>query len=480
LNATLIYPKLPRMAGAAALSLALLAVAVVAPVSDQEMRVATDRLRAEVGAVRRIPPRGVLERRLVTRAEAEAARDEGMAAQALDVGLAGRARLWARLGLLPAGVDVARLVARGLDAAPTASYDAASHRLTVPDWLPLADQRVALAHAVAHALADERFGLRQFLGFGLDGRHGLDGDAERARLALVEGDASVAALELVDARGAFAGGHALVDLAAKLRAAPADAGAASTPAWIRANAAFTYGDGLLFVGRVRARESWAAVDALWADPPQSSEQVLHPEKYDARDRPVSVTVPKLNAAGTAFHEAGSDVLGELGVRTWLEAAVPAEIAARAAAGWGGDRAVLYESAAASAPAPTHARDGGATPADAASTPDAGATLDVGPAPVSFVAWSTVWDDATDAEDFARTAVLALAHLAGVDEAPSLDAHGRAVVQGADGVFALAWRGRAVALLLAAPDDVLPALDELLASLKEPPRLRAPVRKAKGP
>ena len=452
------------MAGATALSLAMLAGAVAfgaAPVSDQDMRVATDRLLVEVSAVRRLAPRGTLERRVETRVAARARRGAEVAAAASEPEVELRARLAERLGLLPAGADAAETVGASLDAAPVASYDPLGRRLAVPDWIPLVEQRTALAHALAHALTDEHFGERDLLEIDLEGRHHLDGDAERARLALIEGDASLTALELDDARGALTGGHALPALTAKI-GEPTGA----PVSWPRVVASFAHADGLAFVARVRARQPWSAVDALWADPPRSTEQVLHPAKYDAREPPVALPPHELRGLGEAWRAAASDVLGELGVRTWLTLAVPAVIAERAAAGWGGDRATLFVTTAF-----------GATPVGATSAePDAGAP------PAPFVVWSTAWDDVTDAEDFARAAAPVLASLAG-DAAASGDDPHRFVARGAAGVFALAWRGAAVHLLVGAPEAALGALDDLLG--KEPrkrkvPARPAPARRGRGP
>jgi hypothetical protein len=437
------------VAVASALPLALIAGAVAAtvPVSDADMRAATDRLLVEVGHVRRITPRGALDRRVETRAEARARREAELGAAAADPDLAARVRLWERLGLLPAGASPARFLGAPLDAAPIASYDALGRRLAVPDWIPLGDQRPALAHALAHALADQRFGVRDLLGIDLEGRHHLDGDAERARVALVEGDAVVTAFELDDPRGTLTGGHALPALAGEIGAVP---GPRAASAWPRAIASFAHADGLAFVARVRARAPWSAVDALWADPPRSSEQVLHPEKYDARERPVAVPPPEPRALPddlkNAWRVAADDVLGELGVRTWLATAVPAIVAERAAAGWGGDHAALLVPAAEPGP-------------------------DAGVAPEPFVVWSTVWDDLTDAEDFARAATSVLTARARGGPADAADDPHRFVARGPDGVFALAWRGAAVGLLVGAPEAALGALDGLV--VKTPERKHGP-------
>jgi hypothetical protein len=439
------------VAVASALPLALIAGAVAAtvPVSDADMRAATDRLLVEVGHVRHIAPRGALERRVETRAEARARREAELGAAAADPELAARVRLWEHLGLLPAGATPARFLGAPLDAAPTASYDALARRLAVPDWIPLADQRPALAHALAHALADQRFGVRDLLGIDLEGRHHLDGDAERARVAVVEGDAAVTALELDDPRGALTGGHALPALAGEIGAVPGPRAAA---AWPRAIATFAHADGLTFVARVRSRAPWSAVDVLWADPPRSSEQVLHPEKYDARERPVAVPPPEPRALPddlrNGWRVAADDVIGELGARTWLATAVAGIIAERAAAGWGGDHAALFVPAAEPGP-------------------------DASVAPGPFVVWSTVWDDLTDAEDFARAAAAVLAALAHGAAADADDDPHRFVARGPGGVFALVWRGAAVGLLVGAPEAALGTLDTLVGKVPEKKRAPSP-------
>jgi hypothetical protein len=445
------------MAGALALLVAAAGAATAAPVTDAELRQVTEKIAAEVAEVRALPPPRGVAHRLVTRSEAFAARNEAIAATLSGPDAVARARLWETLGLLPEGADYARLVQRSLGA-PVASYDIVRRRLSVPDWIPLVEQQSAIAHELAHAIADQRYGLRQVLGIGLDGHHALDGDVERARLALIEGDAGVTALERTDPRGAFQSRPELARLAERLRGTPPT----GTPPWLRAVSTFAPADGLLFVGRVRARAPWSAVDALWAAPPASTEQVLHPEKYVGRELPVAVVgvVDHLRAVGDDWRVASSDVLGELGVRTWLAAAADRALAERAAAGWGGDRAVLYERIPSR---PT------------AAAPDAGAPTDGGVAasPTSFVAWSTVWDDVTDAEDFARAAAPVLATLAGDASAATPDDPARVVARRGDQVWALAWRGTTVALLAGAPQSALPALDELLPPLPTPKPSKRP-------
>jgi hypothetical protein len=434
LNEQRIYLKLPPMAGAPTTFVAacLLAAAVGGlPVTDAAMREETDHLMTAVSALRRLPVAGGLERHLVTREQARGQIAAAVTAALVGSDMATEEGIFQCLGLLPAGGDYAALMAESISAAPAGYYDPGTGRLYVPDWIPLERQRAALAHELAHALADRRFGLRRTLDIGEDGHHHLDGDAERARAALVEGDATTVALELADPPGGFLGTRELPAVAERLRAeALAGPPAGDGQGWLRALAAFSHVDGFLFVARVRARASWSAVDALWADPPRSTEQVLHPEKYVVHEPAIRIEAAPLPALDGVAHAAGSDVLGELTVRTWLAAAVPAEVAARAAAGWGGDRAVLY--------------------------------LGSGDPQARILAWLTVWDDPSEADDFARAATVALDSMAK-----------------AGTVYALERRGDAVGLLLGAPESARPALDQMLVGWRRVPLVSPPRRRSRA-
>jgi hypothetical protein len=479
------------VAGVSRLLAALAVAAVAAPLPDSAVRDEVDRLVGALAAARHLPFHGTLPARAVSRGAGE--REISLA---IGAGLASAVNdaegdMLARLGLGPGGAGYGTLLARTFSPSPAARYDLATGSLWVPDFIRLEDQRLALAHEIAHAIADQRFGLRRFLGLDGEGGRRLDGDAARARLALVEGDATLTALELTDPRETFLGARALAALAVRLRTATDQPGA---PPWLGALAGFTHIDGLLFAARARARGPWSAVDALWAYPPASTEEILHPEKYDACEAPIAVPgsmLPELPGFGPP---AATDVLGELVARTWLASALPPEIAERAAAGWGGDRAGSYARRPDAAPSGGGIADGGADAADADDDRQRGADRDDAARPL---AWLTIWDDAGEAEDFARAAAQVLAAQAagphptgaktgtatGTTTDPTTGAKigtttgsgtlvqgggtragERVVFPSATGaVYALDRRDAAVALLFAAPERALPALDQMLAA-----------------
>jgi hypothetical protein len=74
------------------------------------------------------------------------------------------------------------------------------------------------------------------------------------------------------------------------------------------------------------------------DPPTTSEQAMHPEKYRAREPALPVALPPAdgNAQGTDIGMVGEFTTGQL-----LAPVVGNETALKAAAGWGGDHAVSY-------------------------------------------------------------------------------------------------------------------------------------------
>src|SRR5207248_3938695 len=111
------------------------------------------------------------------------------------------------------------------------------------------------------------------------------------------------------------------------------------PDLVRASLAFQYDAGTAFAGWALASGGWAAVDRAEADPPASTEQVLHPARYfGVRDRPFEIALhgtEEMEAAG--WRRVLEDTLGELSIRILARRARTEDAAAAVADGWGGDR-----------------------------------------------------------------------------------------------------------------------------------------------
>jgi hypothetical protein len=102
--------------------------------------------------------------------------------------------------------------------------------------------------------------------------------------------------------------------------------------------------------------------------PQSTEQIMHPDKYFAYEAPLKITLPELKPLlGPTWKRLDTDVNGEFGFYLILDEYLKnAGESKQAASGWGGDQFQLYE---------------GANPTEV------------------FVAQMTVWDTAADAREF---------------------------------------------------------------------------------
>lgn len=103
---------------------------------------------------------------------------------------------------------------------------------------------------------------------------------------------------------------------------------------------FPYLVGPPFVRALLAEGGQRRLDAAFADPPTTTEHVLHPHRYLAREEAKAVAEP----AAPDGLAVGRGVLGELRLLLLLSAAMRREAAEAAASGWGGDRYVTWEHA----------------------------------------------------------------------------------------------------------------------------------------
>jgi hypothetical protein len=197
-----------------------------------------------------------------------------------------------------------------------------------------------LVHEMVHALQDQHFDLGRKLEYRPHAN-----DLASAIQSLAEGDATSAMMDVMLADvGKRATDVSDEDLASGIEAAMAlDSSAADVPRVMRASLVAPYVDGLRFVHALRRRGGWKAVDDVWRSPPETTEQLLHLDKLDAREKAEDVDVPAAPDP-QGWKVVYDDVLGEQGFRIALEDWVPHKTAAVASAGWAGDRAALYQRA----------------------------------------------------------------------------------------------------------------------------------------
>ncbi len=196
-------------------------------------------------------------------------------------------RILTALGAVPAGTDLRSLRADLLGSQVAGFYDPQTGELVVRqagEELTVND-RVVLAHELDHALTDQALDLP----VPDDLRAGRE-DADLAATAVVEGDATLlmqryaASLSLEDQLGSL-------DPASILDAVQAEADLAELPPYLQAELRFPYEAGLSFACHRYLEGGWDAVDADYRDPPDSSLEILFPDRAPAA--PVPVNVPGL-------------------------------------------------------------------------------------------------------------------------------------------------------------------------------------------
>ncbi len=252
--------------------------------------------------------------------------------------IAANERLYRLLGLIPAGTSLKDLYLKLLSSQVAGYYDSDTKELYVVSKSgglgPT--EKITFAHEFDHALQDQNFGLSKLQ---LDSIG--EGDRSLARLSIPEGDSTELMTEWASAHLTPA---ELVQMIGESTDPEQAKILAEMPDILKDSLLFPYTSGLDLVRSIRTAGGWPAVASLYADPPASTEQVLHPEKYASHEAPIAVTFPKdlAKRLGTGWKVDYQDTLGEFQIAEWLRSAgkVPAATASAAAAGWGGDRVAL--------------------------------------------------------------------------------------------------------------------------------------------
>ncbi len=299
--------------------------------------------------------------------------------------LAQIARAYKRVGLLAESVDLTKSMMEFARLKRLAMYEAGGERLVIaPEAARLGEalagdrggdaDQIASVLALTRALQDQHFRWSERLkGLGSE-------DRKLAFRALGDGDALLVALNyLIKYRQPLNWAQATSRFTAELEKV-----GGHLPELLKQDLVFPYREGSQFTHWAFLAKGWSGVNALFADPPISSAQILHPEKYYIRRlAPLRITPFGLKRQ---FKESAvlDETLGEYRIQILLGSNQPREEARQIAAGWTGDHLSAY--------------------------PDGDGLI---------TAWITAWSSDKEARDFQRAfrAVLERRHRVRFDETP---------------------------------------------------------------
>ena len=242
------------------------------------------------------------------------------------VGLMGRRSLaWQAIGVLPKGSSLRADVHAYLSGQVIGYYDPSSGQLVfIGSDNPSPVERLTLAHELTHADDDQHFHLKRLNGI----ENACADERMMAALGAVEGSAVYFSLQV--AQTFFTPG----DLA-KLAFGGGGSPPGDVPPFVQTLETWPYIDGPRFIRALRDAGGIDGVNAALRRFPESTEQVIHPEKFP-NDRPVDVQVPDLGPAlGSGWRDLDVMDVGEEWLRAMLALRLDSAQAASAADGWGG-------------------------------------------------------------------------------------------------------------------------------------------------
>lgn len=282
------------------------------------------------------------------------------------------------LGLIDEGVDLVALLMDAVQGQAAGFYDPETRSLFLVDSVPQSALRLLAAHELTHALEDQHFDLDRRLAAAID-----DDDRLFALASVHEGSATLL-MVAYGIESAVEGSLGADEMRAlQEMEQESSAALAELPPIVARQLLGPYLLGVHFLTRGNPLAGAmgypvADVGSAFSEGPQSSEQILHPAKYwdpNAHDQPLAVFLADAGKQlGRRWRLAGDGVLGEIGLGPLVGATMPlggggaAEAwTNEAAKGWGGDRWELWRR---------------------------------GDGEAAVVLLSTIWDDESEAVEFA--------------------------------------------------------------------------------
>ncbi|HEU0142809.1 MAG TPA: hypothetical protein VFQ79_24020 [Bryobacteraceae bacterium] len=244
-----------------------------------------------------------------------------------------------KFGLVPPDYDLKESTVDLLTEQAAAFYDFRARKLFVLESASGALDQIALVHELAHALADQNFRLAKFIKRGES-----SDDGSLAHVAVMEGQASWLTGEYLARKS----GQSLKTSPALLErmSRSADDAASqfpvlkSAPLYIRETLLFPYTAGMRFQNAVLEKFDLEGFRRVFKNPPVTTQQILHPQKYFDAVLPTKPRLPELPEARSYRSLTGGSV-GELDHEILLRQYI-GEDAAGLAERWRGGSFELFE------------------------------------------------------------------------------------------------------------------------------------------
>jgi hypothetical protein len=200
--------------------------------------------------------------------------------------------------------------------------------------------RYTMSHEFVHYLQDQNFDLmRPPFHDPDDAKEETDDDASFAATCLVEGDAMLASeywlTKYMDVED-------MLNMDAESGEYSSEV-LDSAPPYIYESLLFPYMEGAEFARYIHKTDGFDSIDKAFSEPPSSTEQIYHPEKYIKGEKPVEVKLEDISSKlGSGWQLDYENVLGEFDVYQLFDPYfMDRDDVETAAEGWGGNRYHYY-------------------------------------------------------------------------------------------------------------------------------------------
>jgi hypothetical protein len=275
-------------------------------------------------------------------------------------------RTMVAFGIIEPGTDIRDLYSELYGGQVAGYYDPETGELVVvldgdgSEGELTASEEFTLAHEITHALQDQHYDIDA----GVFDTEDATDDVSLAATALIEGDATLLQGLYLQADPRFAR-----DLFAEYDEMEEDDSLDDFPPVVVALLLFPYNQGFEFAEELYDEGGYELIDQAFSEPPTTTEQILHPEKYLEGEVGEEVTVIDPGATlGGEWATTDLNAFGEYIISSLLVSEnVDSGDAEDAAEGWNGDSYTV-----------------------------------AGLGDESAVVWASSWDSDDDAEEFAQT------------------------------------------------------------------------------
>jgi hypothetical protein len=243
-------------------------------------------------------------------------------------------------GLIPKGYPLEESLNDILTEQIVGMYDPDEQEFFISDRADANALPMVMAHELTHALQDQHYHIDAWR----DAAKPND-DAETARDAVLEGAATAAMVDYVG-RNVHKGARDIpdIDISSILGDVNKSPELSKAPLIIRDELVFPYAAGVIFVQHVlRATAGWNDFGQVFANPPASTQQIMHPDLYLRHVQPVPVTLPDFSTLlPPEWKKLDENLMGEFGVQEILKQFLGADHATEIAPAWAGDRYAIFE------------------------------------------------------------------------------------------------------------------------------------------